>query len=159
MNPARLFRRIAVAEAVTWALLLSGMFLKYVTHTTELGVRIFGMVHGVVFIAYCLTALFVAVNQRWSLGTTALALASAVPPFMTVWFDRRAQRRGLLDGRGLPDGGWRLAPGRETAANPAERVQAWMLARPLAAVATAALAVALLTTVALIVGPPVGSQS
>ena len=53
-DPATLFRRVAVAEAVTWALLLTGMFLKYVTETTELGVRVFGMVHGVVFIAYCL---------------------------------------------------------------------------------------------------------
>ena len=33
---------------------------------TELGVRIFGMVHGVVFIAYCLTTVLVAVDQRWS---------------------------------------------------------------------------------------------
>ena len=71
LDPCRrctLFRRLAIAEAVTWALLLIGMFLKYVTGTTELGVRVFGMVHGVVFIAYCLTAVFVGVNQRWSLG-------------------------------------------------------------------------------------------
>lgn len=152
MSPLTLFRRLAFAEAVTWALLLCGMFLKYVTRTTELGVRVFGMAHGVVFIAYCLTAVFVSVNQRWSRGTTALALASAVPPFMTVWFDRRAERRGLLGG------GWRVAPGREAPVNPAERLQAWMLARPLAAAGAAVVAVAALTTIALLVGPPVGSQ-
>ena len=37
MTPRLLFRRLAFAEAVTWALLLTGMFLKYVTETTELG--------------------------------------------------------------------------------------------------------------------------
>jgi integral membrane protein len=153
MSPLNLFRRLAFAEAVTWALLLIGMFLKYVTETTELGVRIFGMAHGVVFIAYCLTAVFVGVNQRWSFRTLALALLSAVPPFMTVWFDRRAERRGQLAGD------WRLAPGRESASSPAERVQAWMLARPLAAVGAAVVAVAALATIALLVGPPVGSQS
>ncbi|NYG06683.1 integral membrane protein [Phycicoccus badiiscoriae] len=153
MSPLTLFRRLAIAEAVTWGLLLAGMFLKYVTRTTELGVRIFGMTHGVVFIAYCLTAVFVAVNQRWSRGTLALALASAVPPFMTVWFDRRAERRGQLDG------GWRLAPGRERPTNPAERAQAWMLARPVAAVGAAVVAVAVLTTIALLVGPPASSQT
>ncbi len=153
MPPLTLFRRLAFAEAVTWALLLLGMFLKYVTETTELGVRVFGMAHGVVFIAYCLTAVFVAINQRWSLGILALALVSAVPPFMTVWFDRRAERRGMLDG------GWRLAPGGEQAVTPAERLQALMLARPLAAVGAAVVAVAALTTIALLVGPPVGSQS
>ena len=35
MSPLLLFRRVAVAEAVTWALLLVGMVLKYVTGTTE----------------------------------------------------------------------------------------------------------------------------
>jgi integral membrane protein len=153
MSPLTLFRRLAFAEAVTWALLLIGMFLKYVTETTELGVRIFGMAHGVVFIAYCLTAVFVGINQRWSFRTLALALVSAIPPFMTVWFDRRAERRGLLSG------GWRLAPGGEPAVTPAERVQTWMLARPLAAVGAAVVAVAALTMIALLVGPPVGSQS
>ncbi|TPG15026.1 DUF3817 domain-containing protein [Pedococcus bigeumensis] len=153
MSPLTLFRRLAFAEAVTWALLLIGMFLKYVTQTTELGVRIFGMTHGVVFIAYCLTAVFVSVNQQWSFRTVAVALVSAVPPFMTVWFDRRAERRGQLAGH------WRLAPGRESASSPAERIQAWMLARPLAALGAAAVAVAALTMIALLVGPPVGAQS
>jgi hypothetical protein len=111
------------------------------------------MSHGVVFIAYCLTEVFVGVNQRWSFVTLALALVSAVPPFMTIWFDRRAERRGQLAG------GWRLAPGRESAGNPAERAQAWMLARPLAALGAAVVAVATLTMIALLVGPPVGSQS
>ena len=129
------------------------MLLKYGTRTTELGVQVFGMVHGVVFIAYCLGALFVAVNQRWTPGTTLLALASAVPPFMTVWFDRRAERRHLLDG------GWRLASGGEAPRSLPEKVQARMLARPLAAAAVALVAVAALTTIALLVGPPAGSPS
>ena len=153
MSPLHLFRRLAIAEAVTWALLLVGMVLKYVTRTTELGVRVFGMVHGVVFLAYCLTAVFVAVNQRWSVGTTARALASAVPPFMTVWFDRRAERRGQLDGP------WRLAPGGEQPGSLLERGQAWMRARPLAATAAAVLAVAGLTLLALLVGPPAAAPS
>ncbi|GAA2165605.1 DUF3817 domain-containing protein [Pedococcus bigeumensis] len=153
MSPLHLFRRLAFAEAVTWALLLVGMFLKYVTATTELGVQVFGMVHGVVFVAYCLATVFVAVNQRWGLGTTTLALASAVPPFMTVWFDRRAERRGLLDGP------WRLAPGGERPAGPLERAQACMLARPVAAAGAAVLAVGALTVLALLVGPPAPSPS
>ena len=68
ITPRRLFRTAALAEAVTWALLLTGMFLKYVTETTELGVRVFGMLHGVVFIGYCLTTVVVAVDRRWSVA-------------------------------------------------------------------------------------------
>ena len=147
-NPQTLFRRVAVAEAITWALLLTGMFLKYVTETTELGVRVFGMVHGVVFIAYCLVTLLVGVDQRWSRGRLLLGLVCAVPPFMTVWFDRYAERRGALATS------WRLvaqAPQRLV-----ERPAAWLLRNPLQGALAGVVAVAALTGVALVAGPPVG---
>jgi integral membrane protein len=152
MSPEALLRRSAVAEAVTWALLLTGMVLKYVTRTTDVGVQVFGLVHGVVFIAYCVVAVFVAVNQRWGAGTTLAALASAVPPFATPWFERSASRRGLLAG------GWRLAPGGERPGSAPERLQAWTLRRPGLAVVAGVVVVAALTGVALAVGPPVPSS-
>ena len=148
MSPPTLFRRVAIGEAVTWALLLSGMFLKYVTHTTELGVRIFGMAHGVVFIAYCLTTLVVAVDQRWSRGRTLLGLAASVPPFVTVWFDRYAERRGAL----APT--WRLvAP---TRIDPTSASSPGCSATPCAARSPASSASSPSRAVALLVGPPAG---
>lgn len=148
MTPKLLFRRVAVAEAITWALLLLGMFLKYVTETTDLGVRIFGMVHGVVFIAYGLVALTTWVNQRWSLGVGMLALVSAVPPFATVLFDRRVESAGLLEGP------WRFGAGGETPGSLPERVLAWLTRNPGLAAVVGVVAVAGLTGVALLVGPP-----
>lgn len=153
MSPQVLFRRFAVAEAVTWALLLLGMALKYLTRTTEVGVTVFGPLHGTVFIAYCVVAVFVAVDQRWSAGTTLLALASAVPPFATVWFERRVIRTGRLTA-----GGWRLAPGGQIAGGPVERLQAWTLRRPALAVLAGVVLVAVLTGIALLLGPPVPSS-
>ena len=153
MTPHVLFRRLAVAEAVTWALLLAGMAVKYGPQWTDLGVRVFGLVHGVVFLGYCVVAVFVATDRRWRAGTTALALASAVPPFVTVWFERRAVRRGLLAGD------WRLVPGGDQPATLSERVQAWMLRRPALAVLSCLALVGVLTGVALLVGPPVPPQS
>jgi integral membrane protein len=89
---------VAVVEAFTWAGLLVGMYLKHVADVTELGVRVFGSLHGAAFLAYVLLALLTARRQRWPLfWTTALALASAVPPFATVAFEQIARRRGLLD--------------------------------------------------------------
>ena len=146
MNPVTLFRRVAIAEAITWALLLTGMFLKYVTETTELGVRVFGMVHGVVFIAYCLTTLVVAVDQRWSRGRTLLGLASSVPPFVTLWFDRYVERRGGL-GRS-----WRLVT--EEPRGPVERIVGWLLRHPARGAVAGVVGVAALTGLALLVGPP-----
>ncbi|HEU4810524.1 MAG TPA: DUF3817 domain-containing protein [Nocardioides sp.] len=151
MTPLILFRRVAIAEAVTWALLLSGMFVKYATeapHLGELGVRIFGMVHGVVFIAYCLTTVVVAVDQRWSTGRLLLGLVSSVPPFMTVWFDRYAERRDAL----APQ--WRLV-GSEPERT-LDRPVAWLLRNPWQGALTGLVAVAALTGVALLVGPPAG---
>ncbi len=152
MSPQRLFRTVATAEAVTWALLLAGMFLKYVTETTELGVRVFGMAHGIVFIAYCLTVAFVWLGQRWSTRFGLLALACAVPPFATVAFDRWAERRGRLAQ------GWRLGAGGEQPSGLLERAQAWMLRRPAQAVGLGVVAVLALTAVALVAGPPVPAQ-
>lgn len=40
------FRAIAAVEAVTWAGLLVGMFFKYVVVHNEIGVQIFGPIHG-----------------------------------------------------------------------------------------------------------------
>ena len=148
MTPRTLYRRIALAEVVTWALLLLGMVLKYVTRTTELGVKVFGLAHGVVFIAYCLITLVLWVTQRWTAREGLLGLLSAVPPFLTVWCERRLERRGRLDG------GWRLGRGGDTPSNPAERVVAALLARPAVAVGVGVVAVVALTGVALVVGPP-----
>lgn len=148
MTPLALFRRVAVAEAVTWALLLTGMFLKYVTETTELGVRVFGMAHGVVFLAYCLATVVVAADQRWSFRLLVGGLACAVPPFATVPFERYAERRGALGTS------WRLVAGAP--AGPAERVVAWLLRNPVRGLAAGAVGVAALTGLALLVGPPAG---
>lgn len=148
MSPLTLFRRVAVTEAVTWALLLTGMVLKYGTHTTDLAVRVFGMLHGVVFIAYCLSTVLVAVDQRWSRGRLLLGLACSVPPFATVLFDRYAE------GRGLVGDAWRLRAA--TPSGVRERAAAWLLRNPLRGALAGLVAVAVLTGVALVAGPPAG---
>jgi integral membrane protein len=147
MSPRRLYRGAAVAEAITWALLLTGMFLKYVTETTELGVQVFGMVHGVVFIAYCLATGLLWVDQRWPVGRLALGLLAAVPPFATVPFERYAERSGLLGDS------WRLRT--ESPTGVLEKLAAWVVRRPAQGALVGLVAVLGLTGVALVVGPPV----
>ncbi|XVX20832.1 DUF3817 domain-containing protein [Actinomycetota bacterium] len=147
MSPIALFRRVALAEVITWALLIVGMVLKYVTHTTDLGVRVFGLVHGVVFLAFVLTTLALWVDRRWTAGQALLGLASAVPPFMTLPFERWAEGRGLLAER------WRLAS--EAPTTLAERVVAWALRSPVLAALAAGLTIGLTTAFLLWVGPPV----
>ena len=96
---ATAFRIVAVAEALSWLGLLAGMFVKYVPETTELGVKVFGPIHGGIFVAYVVVALVAARVLRWSPRTTVLALVCSVPPLATVWFERLATRNGRLPGQ------------------------------------------------------------
>jgi len=90
------FRVVALLEAVSWLGLLVGMFFKYVTESGEVGVQVFGPIHGTVFIAYVALTLVTARLQRWSLPVTVVALACSIPPFATVAFEVWAQRTGRL---------------------------------------------------------------
>lgn len=148
-SPRRLFITVATAEAVTWTLLLFGMFLKYVTETTELGVRIGGMLHGIVFIAYVLVSVIVWVDQKWPAKQGIITLASAVPPLLTLWTERWLDRDGHLASQ------WRLKTKGAAATSPEKLVSA-ALRRPLPAALVLLLAVGVLTGLALLVGPPVG---
>ncbi len=146
MSPRRFYRAAANAEAITWALLLTGMFLKYVTGTTELGVQVFGMVHGVVFVAYCLSTVLLSVDQEWPVRRLVLGLVAAVPPFATVPFERYAERSGLLGEH------WRLRT--DAPRGVVEKLFARLLRRPVQGLLVGLVAVAGLTGVALVVGPP-----
>ena len=100
---ATAFRVVAVAEALSWVGLLIGMYLKYVPRTTELGVHVFGPIHGAVFVAYVVGALLTSRVLRWSPRTTVVALVCSVPPLATVWFERLATRNDRLPGpRAVP---------------------------------------------------------
>ena len=105
-TPATRFRLVAVAEAISWAGLLTGMFFKYVVVHNEIGVQIFGPIHGAVFIAYVAIALWVRKPLGWSGRTMVIGLLASIPPFGSVWFERWAARRGamaeLSTGQGEP---------------------------------------------------------
>lgn len=86
----------ATVEAFTWAGLLVGMVLKRVLDVTELGVQVFGPLHGAAFLAYGLSAALAWRGQRWSVVTGLLAMVASLPPFGTVVFHRWARQTGRL---------------------------------------------------------------
>lgn len=149
MTPYGLFRVAAVAEAVTWTLLIIGMVLKYVTQTTDLGVSVFGLLHGVVFLSYVLVSLALWVDNGWPTKVGLLALASSVPPYGTLWFERFAEQNHHLHRR------WRLRDNASRPKGAAERMLIWSLRRPALAVASAVVVIAATTSVLLWIGPPV----
>jgi integral membrane protein len=93
---ARAFRAVAIAEACSWAGLLVGMFFKYVATGDDIGVTVFGPIHGALFVAYVVVTLVAARVLRWDLRTLVLALVASIPPLATLWFERWARRTGRL---------------------------------------------------------------
>lgn len=148
MSPRRLFSVLAIAEAVTWTLLIIGMVLKYGTQTTELGVRIGGGIHGFVFLAYCVVTVLVATSERWGKGRGLLGLASSIIPYATIPFEIWARKKDMLPEE------WSLGSKRQPA-GPFERLCLWALRNPVLAVIAGVVFVSALFAVLLFLGPPV----
>jgi integral membrane protein len=148
--PLNLFRTLAIAEAVSWTLLIAGLILR-ATSGLAIAVSIGGGIHGFVFLAYAATAVLVAKNQRWGAGTSALAVVSAVIPYATVPTELWLHRTGRLAGA------WR----RDETADPRDarwhdRLMRWFLRRPGALGSLLAAGVVAVFATLLVVGPPGG---
>ena len=92
----KLFSAVALIEAFTWAGLLVGMYLKYVSGSTDLGVWLFGRLHGGAFLLYLVVAFIAGSRLRWSMWALLLAVFAAIPPLLTLPLEYAYRRRGLL---------------------------------------------------------------
>ena len=101
---ARAFRSVAIAEACSWTGLLIGMVFKYLVVFDDVGVKVFGPIHGVLFVAYVVITLVTARRFRWRVGTTVVGLFASIPPLTTLWFEHSARRRGLIDSERVRQG-------------------------------------------------------
>jgi integral membrane protein len=95
------FRLVALAEAFSWVGLLVGMYFKYLgAPQTEVGVKIFGPLHGGVFVAFLVVALLAGVVFKWGVVTWLLALLGSIVPLGSVIFVMWADRTGRLGVKG-----------------------------------------------------------
>jgi integral membrane protein len=98
-----LFRVVAFGEAVSWVLLLSAMFCKWILESEpfgleEGGVPVAGRIHGMgFFFLYLVMTVVCHFVFRWNVKTTIVALLASIPPFASIWFERKAIREGLLE--------------------------------------------------------------
>lgn len=151
VTPRGWYRTVAIAESVTWTLLIIGMLLKYAVGLGSLPVLVGGSIHGFVFITYGMTAVLVGVNQRWSVAQIVAAVATAIVPYATIPFDRRLERRGMLEGD------WHLEPTDDPRDQVwTRRFLRWMLTHPVALLAAFAVGIAVIMTTLLVIGPPGG---
>lgn len=149
-TPDRLFRVLAIAEAITWTILISAIIARAVG-APGIVVTIGGGIHGFVFLAYAATAVLVALNQRWNVGVAILAVVSAIVPYATIPMEIWLHRTGRLAGE------WRL----EQTADPRDsrwydRLMRWFLRRPWALAILLVVGIVALYVILLLVGPPGG---
>jgi integral membrane protein len=91
------FRLVALLEAVSWIGLLVGMYFKYLgTPRTEIGVKVFGMAHGLIFIGFVVLGLLAGIAFKWAVGTWLLAVLASIVPLASVIFVIWADRTGRL---------------------------------------------------------------
>ena len=98
ITPKSSYGFVAIAEMVTWAGLITAIIARYGFAYDGPLFFVAGLSHGIVFLAYCATAVIVGFNQRWRVGFTILAIATAIIPFATVPFDRYLHKKHLLEG-------------------------------------------------------------
>ena len=83
------FRRVAWLEGVSLLLLLFvAMPLKHGFGLPQ-AVRVVGMAHGLLFLAYAALLFRVGIELRWGGATLLLGFVTSSVPFGTFWFDRR----------------------------------------------------------------------
>jgi integral membrane protein len=92
----RRFRNVAVAEGISFLLLLLiAMPLKYLAHF-PLAVKIMGGIHGVLFIAFVVLAWEVKGEYKKTIGWFGKGLLASVLPFGTIVMDKQWKKEENL---------------------------------------------------------------
>jgi integral membrane protein len=151
MTPKKLFRLFALAEAVTWTLLIGGLILRATVGVPSVAFTIVGGIHGAVFLTYAVIASITGVNQRWGFGRTVLGVALAIVPYATIPFELYVQRTGKLEGN------WRREHSGDVRDDHwFDRLYRWFIIRPaLLTIVMFAVVTAIFATL-LLIGPPGG---
>lgn len=82
-----LFRIIAFLEGTSYLLLLFvGVPFKYLNGNDYI-VKLLGMPHGLLFVAYIFIAIYLGLNQDWGFRKKLIVLSSSVIPFGTFYVE------------------------------------------------------------------------
>lgn len=86
------FAKVSYWEAWSYIVLLFlAMPLKYFADF-PLAVKIVGMLHGVLFIAYCLQLLFLLIKKQVTFGKSVIYFIASLLPFAAFWVEKDVKR-------------------------------------------------------------------
>jgi integral membrane protein len=148
-RPKDVFGTFARIEMFTWAMLIAAIITRETIGISPSVFTVAGATHGLAFMGYATTAVLVAVNQRWPIGRTFVAVALAIVPFATYPFDRYLEKRKLMEGE------WRI----EASADPRDNnwfdaTFRWFIFRPVLLILVLIVVVGALFFFLLWLGPP-----
>ena len=88
MNPIRAFRMIALAEGMSFLILLFiAMPMKYMMGM-PLAVRVVGLIHGLLFLLYVAQLAKLRTAYQWDNRFSLQAFIASILPFGTFLFDK-----------------------------------------------------------------------
>lgn len=95
MNTLSLFRKVAVAEGLSYILLVFiAMPLKYLADM-PLAVKYTGWAHGLLFVLYIVFLIMAWVEYKWSFKKAFLFGFASLIPFAPFWVDKRLKEDNL----------------------------------------------------------------
>jgi integral membrane protein len=89
MSSIHLFRKVAIAEGISYLLLLFiAMPLKYLANM-PLAVKYTGWAHGLLFVLYIACLIFAWQETKWKIGKVILLFLASLLPFLPFWVDKK----------------------------------------------------------------------
>lgn len=83
------FRIVALLEGVSYILLLFiAVPIKYIQGNPEY-VKLLGMPHGLLFVAYVVLAIVLGIELKWNMKTMFIVLIASILPFGTFYVDKK----------------------------------------------------------------------
>ncbi len=91
MNLVKQLRFLAIGEGISYLVLFCNMLLVKPNNLVLYKKLLYpiGMAHGILFMAYCVFVILVAVNKKWNYKITLLGLIASLLPFGTFYFDKK----------------------------------------------------------------------
>jgi integral membrane protein len=82
------FRLIALLEGISYLLLMGAAIYKRMPDGDDVYVKLLGMPHGLLFVAYIVLAIIVSSQLKWPKKTLSIVLLASIIPFGTFYIDR-----------------------------------------------------------------------
>jgi len=85
----KLFKYIALLEGISLLLLLFfAMPMKYI-YELPIYVKVIGMAHGLLFIAYIALAVMIKIEDKWSIKKFMIVCIASIIPFGTFYVEKK----------------------------------------------------------------------